>query len=356
MPYENSRIFWAILCPGIGKPGATPTVVHGAQSLGVTTNFNITPIFELGQSSPYENVEDIPNVEISMEKVLDGYPLIYHLATRGYATPTLIGRSAQRCSIFMPIYGEVQDSASGTAIVEMQCSGMFISSTGFTMPVEGPCTETASFVGNNKLWKSSGFTMTGTHFDNSDVPLAYTSGLGGVQHRQNVVFSPTTTTSVDANSQVADTACTILPPDVAGISSSGTNRLKTDGNYACSVQSISVSADLNRDSLYELGHKGAYFRPVGFPVAVTCDIEINAKSGDMVDCYENGVGTTGRNLTNRTIKVKMTEGTFIDLGTKNKLSNITYGGANAGNGIGTITYSFTTQNDYTVTHPMDPVT
>lgn len=353
MPYENNRILWSILAVGIGKPGATPTVVHGVQQVGVTTNFNIEPIFELGQLSPYQNVEDIPNVEITMEKVLDGYPLIYHLATRGYSSATLAGRSNQKCSIFMPVYGEVQDSASGTAIVEMQASGMFISSEQFTIPVEGNITESCTFVGNNRIWKSSGFTMTGTHFDNADVPLSYTSGTGGVQRRQNVVFG-TTTDTLDANGQVADSACTILPPDVAGISSSGTNNRKVDGNYLCSVQNITVSANLNRDALYELGHKGAYFRPVNFPVEVTCDIEINAKSGDMVNCFENGVNDSGINLTNRTIKVKIKEGTFIDLGTKNKLSNIQFGGANAGGGIGTITYSFTTQNDLTITHPLDP--
>ena len=354
MPYENNRIWWAAKAVGIAKNGAIAfTPIHGAQTVGVTTNYNIDPIFELGQSSPYQQVEDIPNVEITTEKVLDGYPLIYHLATRGYAANTLISRSNQKCTIAMPIYGEVQDSASGTAIVEMQASGMFVSNLQYKFPVEGNFSESVSFVGNNKIWKISGFNMTYT-FDNADTPLSYTSGTGGVQRRQHMVFDPTTNT-LDANNQVADSACTILPPDVAGISSSGTNNRKADGNFRASVQNISVSADLNRTALYELGHKGAYFRPAGFPVQVTCDIEINAKSGDMVDCFENGTGAAGTNLTNRSIKLKTLEGTFIDLGTKNKLTNITFGGGNAGNGIDTITYSFITQNDFIVTHPMDPV-
>lgn len=355
MAYSNSRIWWACKAVGIAKNGFTSfTPIHGAQTVGVTTNYNIEPIFEIGQSSPYQQVEDIPNVEITTEKVIDGYPLIYHLATRGYSSNTLIGRSNQKCTIAMPIYGEVQDSASGTAIVELQASGMFFSNLQYQIPVEGNCTESVGFVGNNKVWKTSGFLMTGTHFDGSDVPLSYTSGTGGVQRRQNVVFDPTTNT-LDANNQVADSSCTILPPDVAGISSSGTNNRKSDGNFQAAIQNISISTDLNRTALYELGHKGAYFRPAGFPVQVSCDIEINAKSGDMIDCFENGTGAAGTNLTNRSIKVKLLEGTFIDLGTKCKLSNVTFGGGNAGNGIDTITYSFVTQNDMIVTHPMDPV-
>jgi len=356
MPYENSRIWWACEAVGIAKNGSTsPTVIHGAQSVGITTNYNIEPIFELGQSSPYQLLEDIPNVEVTSEKMIDGYPLIYHLATRGAASPTLIARSNQKCSISLPIYGEVQDSASGTALIELYCSGMFLNSVQYQIPVQGQCTESVSFVGNNKIWKTGSFYLTGTLFDGSDVPLSYTSGTGGVQRRQNVVFTPTTN-SLDVNGQVDDSACTILPPDIAGISSSGTNVLRSDGNYRCSVQNISINTDLNRDALYELGHKGAYFRPAGFPVQVSCDIEINAKSGDMVDCYENGTGAAATNVTNRSIRVKLQEGTFIDLGRKNKLSNVTMGGANAGNGIATITYSYTTYNDFLVTHPLDPVT
>lgn len=356
MPYENNRIWWAARLLRIAKQSTTSYLDgHGVQSAGVSTNFNVEPIFELGQASPYQLVEDIPNVEITAEKVVDGYPTLYHLSTRGAATGTLISRSNQRCEIAIPIYAEIQNSASGTPLIEMQASGMFLGSVGYQIPVEGNVTESVTWVGNNKLWKSGAAIITsGTRLDNTDFPLSYASGTGGVQRRQNVVFDPTVAT-LDANSQVNDTACTILPPDVAGISSSGTNnRIPGTSNFRCAIQNISVNVDLNRDALYELGHKGAYFRPAGFPVAVNTDIEINAKSGDMVDCLENGTGTGGTNLTNRTIKVALTEGLFIDCGTKNKLTNITFGGANAGNGIDTITYSYQTYNDFNVTHPMDP--
>jgi len=360
--YANNRIFWGCLGIGISPfTSDTPTLVHGAQSLGTTVSYGITPIFEIGQLSPYENIEEIPNVEITMEKCIDGYPLIYHLATRGYSSNTLAGRSSQRCHVYVPLFRETKDAASGDAIIEMYASGMFLSSASYTIPVEGICTESVTLVGNNRLWRTTGMSAiannAGNYNYNADVPLAYALNSGGIQMRENVVFN-TTYAGRDANGQVSFSSAanyaTILPPDIAGISSSGTNLVQPNGNYPCAVQSINVSANLNRDSLYELGHKGAYFRPVGFPVEVTCDIEINSKSGDLQNVYENGIGTTGANLSNRTITIALQEGLFINLGTKNKLNNISIGGANAGGGIETITYSYTTQNDFTVIHPQDP--
>ena len=359
--YANNRLYWACKAIGIATLGSTsPTLVHGAQSLGTTVSYGITPIFEIGQLSPYENVEDIPNVEITMEKVIDGYPLIYHLATRGASSTTLAGRSNQRCSVYVPIFRETRDAASGDAIIEMFASGMYLSSVQYTLPVEGQCTESVTLVGNNRVWaitNMSSIANNAPNMLNTDVPLAYALSSGGVQMRENVNFT-TTYVGRDANGQVsyanASHYATILPPDVAGISSSGTNDRNSDGNYRASIQNINVSANLNRDALYELGHKSAYFRPVGFPVEVSCDIEINAKSGDMVNVLEAGTTSDGGNLTNRSIRLHLQEGTFIDLGTKNKLNNISFGGGNAGGGIDTITYSFVTQNDFTVIHPQDP--
>lgn len=361
--YANNRMYWGVYAIGIAPESSKSAVlVHGAQTLGTTVSYGITPIFEIGELSPYENIEEIPNVEISIEKVIDGYPLMYHLATRGASSTTLAGRSNQKCNVFVPLFRETRDAASGDAIIEMYASGMFLNSAQYTIPVEGPCTESITLVGNNRIWnvataETTTLARNAGNMMNTDVPLAYALSSGGIQHRQNVRFG-TNYAGRDANGQVsyataADYA-TILPPDVAGISSSGTNFVMTNGNYPCSIQNITVSANLNRDSLYELGHKGAYFRPVGFPVEVTCDIEINSKSGDLVNLLENGINSGGTNLTNRSIRLHLQEGTFIDLGTKNKLNNISTTGGDAGGGIQTITYSYVTQNDFLVIHPQDP--
>ena len=76
----NNRIFYA--CQAVAlKPmaglNAQYKVAHGVQSVGITTNFNLEQAFELGQIQIYENIEGTPDIEVTMEKVLDGYPLIY---------------------------------------------------------------------------------------------------------------------------------------------------------------------------------------------------------------------------------------------------------------------------------------
>jgi len=362
----SNRTFWAVQAVGINPLGsaANPPVVHGLQSAGITTTFNLEQVFEIGQIAVYENIEDIPDVELTLEKVVDGYPLIYHLGTRGYTTGSLTGRSNQRCTAYLNIYGDTQDSASGVATNSVELSGLYVSSSAFNIPVDGNMTESATFVGNNKVWSTSSFTMTGELFNNADSPLAETSSWGGVQRRENVVWPGVLgayAATNDVNGQVdsqyslsdfnaSNPAGTILPDEIPGISTSGTNdRSGSPLAFGAHIQSVSVSTDLGRDALLELGRKAPYFRFVNFPIEVTCDIEITATNGDGIDALEES-----ENLTNQTIKIGLREGTFIDLGTKNKLSNVTYGGADAGGGNATVTYSYSTFNDYTVSHPQDP--
>lgn len=345
----NNRIYWPILGVALAPQDSTAyKVIHGLQSVGITTTFNLEQVFELGQLAIYENIENIPDVEVTMEKVIDGYSLIYHLATRGFATNTLAGRQNQRCNFFMAIYGDTQNSASGVQIAEVICSGMYLSSASYTFPVDGNCTESVTLVGNNKLWKSAGYVLSGTLFDNNDVPLAQSSGLGGIQRRDNVLFDVTA---------IATPNGTLLPGGtngIPGISSSGTNN-KTNGVYGAHVQGITVSMDLGRDSLNELGRKGPYYRFANFPVEVSCDIEVLDIGGDQISATETGVLGSGNNLPdNSKIYIKLQDSTTVDLGSKAKLSNVSFGGADAGGGNATTTYSYVTYNDFIVTHNQDP--
>lgn len=325
----NKRIFYAVQKAGFSKDGLnTFTPVHGLQSIGISTKFNLEQVFEIGQIAIYDNVENIPDIEVTMEKVLDGYPLLYHLATNGSTSASLSGRSAARCIVGLSIYSDVQDSASGTPLAQCTMSGMYVSSAGYDFQVQGNSTESVTLVGNNKVWSN---TFTAGTFDNTDSPAA----AEGVNRRQDVLFG---------------SAGCLLPKDIPGISASGTNELAA-GTYGAHVQSIKVSANLGREQLFELGRKGPYHRYVQFPVEVKTDIEVLSLQGDNVQALEEA-----DNLTNQTIVVKTREGTNINLGTKNKLATIQYGGANAGGngGNATDTYSYTTFNDFTVTHPQDP--
>lgn len=234
----------------------------------------------------------------------------------------------------MNIYPDDFASASGTPLQEVLCSGMFAGNIAYNFGVDDNFTEELGLVGNHKAWRSANFLNTTELFDGNDAPLAI-SDSGGVQRRQEFIFSPTADGSV-------------LPQDVAGITSSGTNEV-TAGVFGASVQSVRISCDFGRTGLKELGRKLDYHKYIDFPVDVTTDIEIIAKTGDLVDALEEG-----ENLTDRTISFKITDGTHIDLGTKNKLSNVTMGGGDATGGNDTITYSYVNSNIITVTHPQDP--
>lgn len=334
---SNNRIFYAIHQVGMRPLGSTGSfsALHGVQSVGITTTFNLEQVFELGQLAVYENIEGVPDVEVTMEKVLDGYSPIYLHATQGASAATLVGRSNRRCHVALSIFKDTDESASGAPTSEVEMSGMYVSSVGYNSTTDGNATESVTLVGNNKVWvkSGSGFQFTGAFSGNNDSPMAL-SGSGGVNRREDVLFNDFTR----------------IPQDIYGISSSGTNN-KTNGQYGAHITGFSVNAELGREEIFELGRKAPYFRYVRFPVEVTTEITAVAVSGDLVDAKEEAV-----NLTDRTIKFQLREGLKLNMGTKNKLSSVGYSGGDAGGDNVELTYTYTNFNDLTVQHPQDPTT
>jgi hypothetical protein len=330
----NNRIFYACQAVAVGAMGAEDfTPIHGVQSVGINTTFNLEQAFELGQIQIYENIEGVPDVEVTLEKVLDGYPLIYHLATPSATDSALVNRAVQRADVVLGIYTEDKNAVSGQAPVEVYMSGMYINAISYTLPVDGNSTESVTLVGNHKEWSISGSRFDAaiaaalTNDDGSDEPLALTQASGGIQRRENVLIDQSNL------------------PIISGYDH---------------VQTITISTDLGREDLFELGRKTPYYRAPNYPVEVTCEIEVITVSGDFINAYEEGlasyVGTRdeGNNTPERTIVVYLQDGTMFDLGTKNRLSSVNYGGGDAGGGNSTVSYSYTTFNDLTVTHPQDP--
>lgn len=339
----NKRVWWACEAIGIApEKSATYTVIHGVQNASLTTTFNLEQIFELGQLEIYENIEDVPDVEMTIEKVLDGHPLLFHEATQGASVGTLVGRSNQRCNVAISVFGDTQSAASGTPVAQVCCSGMYLSSATYTLPLVGNCTEAVTLVGNNKTWRTSGYTLTGTLFDNTDVPLA----TQGVQRRENIVFG-----------SAIDGTVTLLPSGyggVRGISASGTNNTDSDGEYGAHIQSITISADLGRDAVFELGRRSPYYRFVSFPIEVTTEIEVLDTDGDFVEATEAGVAGNENNLNDNRILVVLDDSTKLDCGGKNKLTNVTTALGDTGGSNSTSTYSYSTFNDLTITQDNDP--
>ena len=381
----NNRIFYACQQVGLKPDGSTDdfAALHGVQSVGITTNFNLSQVFELGQISIYENIEDIPDVDVSMTKVLDGTPPIYLLATKGSTTPTLSGRQNQKSVFALGIWPDTNDSANGAPTSQVECSGMFVSSLAYNFPLEDNFTEDVTLVGNHKVWHrdtriiSGGATsvaygapsnpdFTGAFTDAGEDPSGLTAG-GGVNRRENLLFGTfrdveftDEASGLNSNDYHRDPDICCLPKEIHGITSSGTNELDANGNFGAHMSNLTVSCDLGREQILELGRKAPYHRYATFPIEVTTEIEITAISGDMISATEEGIlsgqgGCTGDsgNLTNATIRIATCEGTRIYLGKKNKLASVNYAGGDAGGGNATVTYTFTTFNDLTVMHRYD---
>ena len=359
---DNKRIFYACQSVSISETGddtlAVGDMVHGAQSIGLTTNFNLEQAFELSQIEIYENIEGTPDVEVTMEKLLDGYPLMYHMATTGVVGTSqsgLAARSDVKCDVRLGIFDASANNVAGAtdnagdSEVEVYCSGMFVSNVSYTIPVDGNSTESITLVGNNKQWLTGAAgSITSTDvasFDGTDKPLALANGLdqgasagGGVQRREDVLLS----------------GC-ILPTSIKGVAGSNYgNGLASDGTPIVHIQNFTCSVDLGREDILELGRKTPYFRPANFPVEVTCEFEAITTSGDFVSAYEFGdsglysTEASGNNLSDENIFMLLRAGYAFDMGNKNKLSSISYGGGDAGGGNATCSYSYSNFNQFDV--------
>lgn len=342
----NNRVFYAIQALGFaphnqvdasGNPSGF-IVAHGVQSVALNTTFNLEQVFELGQLEIYENIEGIPDIELTAQKVIDGYPLLYHLATQAAVSPSLTGRSTDRSFLALNIYPDTNDNASGTPLQSVGMSGMFVSALTYTLNVEGNCTEDITMVGNNKEWTASGLMWFTPTFDGTDEPLA----VSGVQRRENVIMG-----------SGARGVVSYWPTQIPGIIGSGWNTQQVDEDaFSAHLQTVTISTDLGREELFELGRRGPYHRFASFPVEVTCAIEITTSEGDLVDALADPPG--GTNLIDQTIDIVLTDSTRLNLGDKNKLASITYGGGDAGGGNALVTLNFSNFNSLAVTHSGDP--
>ena len=330
----NNRVFYA--CQGVAiaptgtAPGdSTTTVIHGVQSIGITTNFNLEQAFELGQIQIYENIEGTPDVEVTLEKVIDGHPLIYHTATKDATSSNLVGRSKQQCIVALGIYADDVDVITGNAPAEVVCSGMYLSNISYTLAGDGNSTESITFVGNNKTWNTTAQFLT----TNQSLEIPRSGGAGtdaplsgsGVARREDVLLS----------------ACQ-LPQSIQGITSSAIgNALDSNGATKVHIQNFTCSTDLSREDILELGRRTPYYRAPNFPVEVTSEFEVISISGDFVAADEDADSNTSE----ESIRMVTKNGLIIDLGSKNRLSSVSYGGGDATGGNATSTYSYTNFND-----------
>jgi hypothetical protein len=364
MVAPNFRVFYACEAVAIGRLGSPSNdnqfypleFVHGVQSVGFNSNFNIEEIFELGQFAAYDSVEGLPELEMTIEKLIDGWPLVYHMATSGASNYELLSRLKRKCNVAMAIGSDENSAISGgpgLPSVEIFMSGMYVNGLTYTFPADGNSTESVTLTGNNKSWNAvtpfkdpvngleagsmlgwnattvNGIRPPGYTRWNQDYPI----GSGGVVRREDVLMESS-----------------IMPMSIFGVNGTGVgNNYDSVGKKPrahFSNISITVGGGIDREDILELGQKEPYYKSISGPMEVTSEFEVTTVSGDFVGFYNNRPSTPEQK-----IKVVLRNGISFDLGSKNRLNSVNYGGGEAGGGNLTITYSFQTSNELIVTEP-----
>lgn len=340
-----NRINYALQKIGVRPVAITSfTTLHGLQSCSDSANSNNDYTMELGQVDTYATTENRPDISITLEKVFDGYPLIYHAATAdksGVAQYALNTRTASPCILALGLYNDVTDTnASGVPTSTAIFSGLYIDSLDYNLNLDSPYTESITFKGSDRAW-TTGTDYFDYDFDGLDAPQnAYSSVLS----RQNFLMGDTGDFST-------------FPLDLPGIDASGHN-IDSGTKYGASLGNVRISTSLGRTDIMEQGRKGAYYQYGNFPnVDVTCSFEIVTVEGDGVDMEADA-----RNLTNQRINLIVGDETIagpehmiqFDLGVKNQISNIENSGGDTSGGNKTTTFTYTTRNTLNVYSEDDP--
>jgi len=301
----NKRIFYASHAVSIDG-----TVVVGAQSVGLNTNFNLEQVFQLGRLAIYDNIATDPDVEITISKALDGYPTIWELATLG---GSLVENANDQSTIVLAVDDETQDFVAAPHTAAITMTGCYVSSLNYTFPVDGNLTEEIVFVGSHKA--VGGTVITPPANPNERV-----------LRRQNVKIGDST-----------------LPSMVTG------RRLSQ----------ISISADLGREKMFALGQLAPFHRFVNFPLEITVSFDVisdgenqNVLAGPSFD--ETTVECSGINIVKEPIVIKLCDSDGIiaytfDLGSGCSLQSVSYSGGDTGGGNVTETYTYITYNELTIT-------
>lgn len=346
---SNKRVFYA--CEGfqlqpVLVSGATKTpdaggykTPRGVQSVGMTTNFNLEKVFQLGQLALYENIEGNPEIEVTVNKVLDGTRPLFLTCLGGTHSKnslSIVEGQDNQVNMKFYIYPAYNNLGSGVPVSVLQCTGMYANSFTYTFPTDGNATEEVGMVGNHKEWSAGG----------SSVNLYNSNSSGDGEIAKTIV----------RRWKFSNDEC-IFP------TGSGAMRMITDdsGNTAAPpLNNVTVSFDLGREPIYTLGTYDAYLRTVTFPVEISTEIETLASDGDFLNITPNTYGCVdsaeGNNFKPKNKPIKFvicgtgsTDKLTLDLGGRNKLSSVSYGGGEAGGGNLTITYSFVTDNTFTMT-------
>jgi hypothetical protein len=328
----SKRIFYASHAVGVTNvvdgdnevvDGNTYTL-DGVQSVSLNTNYNLEQVFQLGRLDIYDNYSTDPEVEITINKALDGRPLIWNRVI-GADAGSLVEKANHRPDIVLHIDEETQAAIDDVPNMAIKMTGCYLSSLNYTFPVDGNFTEELTFLSSNKTADADGLDAP----PNTDPDTR-------ILRRQNFNLSTST-----------------LPSGVQG---------------KC-ITNISISADLGREKMFCLGQYQPYHRYVNFPVEITVAFD-TTPSGDPDDSLivagpdinefivpECGhPAGNGKEECDLRICRTPSEGEGgevvyqFDLGTGCSLQSVSYSGGDTGGGVVTETYTYIAYNTLSIVY------
>ena len=374
MAATAKRIYWAItalgtapessaethttMAPATGSGGPdterasqNANFVPGIQSVGITTTFNLEQVFELGQLDLYQDVEEVPDIEVSVERIIDEHILMYTrcvdpITPAGNKTISAIQNN--KVDIFMSVHPDGSDHSGQTspdAIVH--CSGMYLSNVSYSFAVDGNFTESVTLVGNHKRWRRGISGTAGSEWSDgaggAGQVFAKTHNIRGLPGAGTATFENIHGQKTKAFVKRRQDLLYELPGSCGwkqGLHANLRKNNKHEDNVK--LNSASISCDFGREAINVLGQKLPYHRYVSYPVEVTCDLEVTVN-----DIRGQGVSALPEtsNLTEELIRFHVVDSkdaniATFDLGDKNKLTSVTWGGADTGGGNATLSYSY----------------
>lgn len=284
----GNRIFYA--CHAVSVDN---TPVKGAQSVGITTTFDLEPVFQLGQVKPVEIMNLAPSVELTVTRAItNSSGTIWNgdfITNVGSANKTVC-------------VGIGDDTAPllNANTASIYCTGAGISGATYNFPVDGIFTEEITFVANDKQ-------------------------LGGC----SVSVSEDTTSLTKTRQHYNGGAPSLV-------------------TSAGNLTNISISTSVGRENLLKLGQFKPFHNYANLPAEVTVEFEVSATSvdGAVFGTTAACASPTGGAYTKQDISLNMCGKTFLMENCK--LSNVSYGGGDTGGGNATITFTYTTYNNLTI--------
>lgn len=361
MADQNKRIFYAsqaIQLKPCDKDGQNLSYWYhplGVQSASISTNFAREQVFQMGTLEIYENIETVPEVEVSITKIIDQTAPLYLMCMGGEGgigganNAELVSLSNNRVHFTLGIYEDDKQYVSENAKSYVLASGMYLSSFNYTFPVEGNATEQVTLVGNHKQWNKLEDGIL-------DDPVGISTAFDGTQKfGNNGAIDPSISSGIFRR-QFFNINNSVIPTGSGAI---GGEKINTMPHF----QNISISCSLNRESINSLGSYSPYVRYANFPIEVTSEFEVTATDGDNVDAndFRNDLfcGSSKTNISGYPIRIALCDDSkynginnsnalVFDLGDKNTLTSVNYTGGDAGGGNATITYSFRNFNNFKI--------